>query len=870
MADKSVKVRLEALTAQYTAAMAKATASTQVFGETAAKNAKKNKASFTQLGMAGLAFGGALAFGLGAAANAAIDFESSFAGVRKTVEGTEPQLQAISDGLREMALEIPVNVNELNRIAEAAGQLGISRSGILSFTETIAKLGVTTNIVGEDAAASLARIANIMGTSEKDFERLGSTIVELGNKGASTEAEIVEMALRIAGAGKTIGLSEADVLAFGNALSSVGVRAEAGGSAISKVFIDIASAVADGGEKLDLFAEVAGVSSEKFAKAFEKDAAGAMLTFIDGLGAIDKAGGNVFGVLDKLSLSEIRTRDALLRAASAGDLFRQSVEDGSDAWRENTALQEEAQKRFDTTASKIQLAKNEINDAAISFGAILLPAIAAVMGTLGEFAHMIGDLPGPLKTVAVILTAAAAALGILGGAALILVPRIAATQLAMKQLTGSTKLFQGTAVLAAKAFNPWSIGITAVTVGLGFMIAAHAKAKQRVDDLTASIEADSGALGENTRELVANRLEEEGALEAAQRFGLELDTVVDAALGNADAIGTVYDAIAEPQRNLITSSDRVKASVIGVTQETKLAMEAAARKEVAVEGEASADETAAGAAGKHDEALAALGDTEEEVASLTDQLTDAFELLAGVQLTAREAAINYQQSLTDTFKELKSGTKTLDIHTQAGRDNASAILDSVHAAIDHGAAVAEESGSLEKGIRVTSEHIRALRDEAIKAGISKDAIDDYIRSLNLTPKQIKTLIELRGKDKAQHEIDSFIRSNSGKVIGIRFEATGLVATGGGHQTPHAGGVVGASGARRMHGGGKVRSDEELIIAQRGEHVLTARQYAALRSPSPTVAMRETGPSPVFVGVRLDRRRFTRELDHDATYSGSWD
>ena len=340
----------------------------------------------SMLATAGIAGVGVAAVGAArGAVRAGIDFEQAFTGVIKTVDGTEQQFAELERGIRDMATTIPVAATEIAGIASAAGQLGIEVPNILEFTRVMADLGVATNMSAEEAATALARMANITGMAQTDFDRLGATIVELGNNLATTESEITQMALRIAGAGTQIGLTEAQILGFAGALSSVGIEAQAGGSAISRTMIAMASAVATGSEELELFAEVAGMSASQFQQAFQEDAAGAIVTFIEGLSGISNAGENVFAMLEELGLSEIRVRDALLRASNAGDLFRDSIDRGSRAWEENIALTKEAELYYDTTANKLQILKNQASEAAIEGFEILGPAIREAAEMLGEF-----------------------------------------------------------------------------------------------------------------------------------------------------------------------------------------------------------------------------------------------------------------------------------------------------------------------------------------------------------------------------------------------------------------------------------------------------------------------------------------------------
>ena len=187
--------------------------------------------------------------GLSYVSKAAIDWEDAFAGVRKTVDATEEQFTALDISLRKMTERIPLTHREIAQIAESAGQLGIQVGNIESFTETMAMMGTATNMASEDAAIALAQMDNIMQSGQKVFDRYGSTIVHLGNNLATFEDKIVDFGLKIAGAGKIAGLTEPQVLAIAGAFASVGIEAEAGGTAVSKVLQSMTEAVATGNEK---------------------------------------------------------------------------------------------------------------------------------------------------------------------------------------------------------------------------------------------------------------------------------------------------------------------------------------------------------------------------------------------------------------------------------------------------------------------------------------------------------------------------------------------------------------------------------------------------------------------------------------------
>ena len=442
------------------------------------------KQAFAVVGAASVAMGAAVAAVAGKSIQAAARFESSFTGIRKTVEATEEQFDELAAGMRRMALEVPVNVNELNRIGEAAGQLGIKVGDIEEFTRVMAQLGVTTNLASDEAATQLARLANITGMSSGDFGRLGATVVGLGNSFATTEAEIVTFGMRIAAAGSLAGLSEADILSIGAAMSSVGVQAEAGGTAVQKVLIKMTRAAEDGGADLQGFAAAAGVSAQQFAASFRDDAAGAFTLFVEGLG---RSGIGAAKILDDLNLKDTRLAKSFLSLAGAGDVLRTAIDKGNTSWIENTALAKEAALRFGTTESQLKLVWAQVRDVGIALGGVLKPALDVAIAAFLELFQKAGSVEGGIQLLIDGFLLLFAGMGAVVRGAAILVRHFAET-------TSTSLVMTRSLVNAAKAMAEVAAAMAVGSVAQGITTAAVEKLTGVSDGLTRQIGKAQGVM----------------------------------------------------------------------------------------------------------------------------------------------------------------------------------------------------------------------------------------------------------------------------------------------------------------------------------------------------------------------------------------
>ena len=422
-------------------------------------------------------------------AQASMDFESAMTGVAKTTDLTDDELSAMSDAIKEMSTEIPATTEELAAIAESAGQLGIHKESLLDFTEIMAMLGTSTNMTADEAATSLSRLANNTGMSQEDFDRLGATIVDLGNNLATTEKEIVDMSMRIAGAGAQVGMTEAEIMSFSGALSSVGIEAEAGGSAFSTLISNMSLAVQQGGDGLEQFADVAGMSASEFAAAFEEDAAGAIIQFIQGLGNMESEGRSAIAVLDDMGLSDIRMRDALLRAAGASDVFTNALQIGSNAWDENTALVNEATKRYATTQSQLTMMQNAYKNLKVAIGDAYTPALQKAYSVGTQVLNAVSQF---VKQNPALVNAITAFVGVLG----LVVAALAAYTVGAKVAAAASAM-----LTAAIPGVNIIMGVAAAVAGVTAAIAALATAAANdavpsVDELTQAAQGMREAMDE--------------------------------------------------------------------------------------------------------------------------------------------------------------------------------------------------------------------------------------------------------------------------------------------------------------------------------------------------------------------------------------
>lgn len=419
--------------------------------------------------------------GIAAATKTAIEFEDAWTGVTKTVDGTPQQLSKIDDGLKNLAQTTSSTYQDIAHYAELAGQMGIPTDSIVGFTKTITQLGDTTNLVGEEAAQSIAKFSNVMVSQSKKtntyYSRLGSTIVDLGNKFSTTESDIMDMATRLGVAGKMVGLNSNQVLGLSTALSSLGIEAAAGGSSVSKMLKKIDLAVSTGDENLSKFAEVSGMTSQQFQKAWGEDAAGTFLKFVQGIGKSS----DVTKTLNDLGITEIKQAQSMGALAQSSDVLANALNVSKNAWNDNSAMANEAEKRYATLKSQLSQTWEAVKQAGNELGQAFTPTLTDLLKIVKKAANAFSNLDeGTQQTIAKMLLLTAATYPTAKGVSKVSGSMQGAVKFFTKAHPSLEKVADGfgdaakagelantSVVSLAKGFVLTHPAITAVTVALG-------------------------------------------------------------------------------------------------------------------------------------------------------------------------------------------------------------------------------------------------------------------------------------------------------------------------------------------------------------------------------------------------------------------
>ena len=360
---------------------------------------------------------------------AANDIDAAWRDMRKTVNGTEEEFEHLKQAALEFSSTHVTSADTILEIEAMGGQLGIQVENLEAFAHTVSNLDIATNLDSDTISQDLGKMATVMGLNVDQYDKFGDSLVRLGNNMPAMETDIMNAAMRFMGMGKVVGLSADQVLAWATAAVSTGQKAEAGGSSMIRFMSNMETAVTKGGDSLQKWASVAGMSAEDFAEKFRTDASGAMYSFIEGMGNMQKNGDSVNQMLKELGINNVRDKQLLeglaTQMANATDdtnILRDALKMSSDAFNgfatplSNGKIEKagdamrEAEKKSAGFSGELSKMKNNAMMLASAMADGAVPIIKDIGGLFQGLTSMVAGLPAEMKTAFV---------GIAGGAALL-------------------------------------------------------------------------------------------------------------------------------------------------------------------------------------------------------------------------------------------------------------------------------------------------------------------------------------------------------------------------------------------------------------------------------------------------------------------
>lgn len=694
---------------------------------------KRHKEIVNQVSLVAVGVGTAMVAGFGVAVAATMKFDKAMSNVGAVSNASGKEL----DGLRKAALQAGKDtVFSATQAAEAESELakvGISASDIMG--------GALTGSLSLAAAGQLdlKEAATLAGQSMKIFNLQGKDVGKVAD-------------VLAAGANK----SAADVHQLGEALRAGGqVAANAGMNLQSTVgvlaaFADNALIGSDAGTSLKTMMIHLANPTQKSAALMDQlgisayDTQGNFVGLSNLAGQLQSKMGNLTQAQRDQALAQIFGSDAMRGASILYKIGAKGVDEYTKAVDQQGAASTVAAKNLDNLSGDLEKLQGSIETALIQGGSSATGVLRGLTKAAGGLVDLFNGLPQPIQGTLTALTGVVGIVTAVSGAFVFGAPKVVAFRDALSEMGPRSQKF-GKALSGVGSFltGPWGLALAGAVAGLTFFAAKHQEAEARVQELTSAIEADSGVLGENTRAKVVNRLETDGLLKIAQKLGIGLDLVTNAALGNKDALAQVnakllatagpVDAfhtkvvsLADGTTILSGDQQKLQTALTNVNGDLAESVRSYQRTE-------SATGKASDSSKNFENKVAGVGTAAGKTASQMAQMNQKIERFNVDAGDATLASLDFKDKLDQMSEGIKRNHNGLtkhsgafDTNTKKGRENLRMTIDAIRQASDYSEKLQKETGSVDKANAAFKRQIAQIRGVLEKMGLSRSEINKLI------------------------------------------------------------------------------------------------------------------------------------------------
>jgi TP901 family phage tail tape measure protein len=787
------------------------------------KNVLAHRDAISTLSQTATVAGAVLVAGVGYAVKKFADFDAQMSNVNSVLHETDQNMALLRDAAMDAGRSTVYSATEAAEAIEELGKAGISTEDILS--------GGLNGALSVAAAGNLdvAKAAEIAALAMQQFGLSGDQIPHVADLLAAAagkslgSVEDLGMALQQSGlVANQFGLSMEDTTGALAAFASAGLIGSDAGTSLKTMLLMLANPSK----------ESAGLMEELGINAY--DAAGNFVGLTNLAGQLQTKMAGLTQAQRDQALAQIFGSDALRAANVLYTEGSQGIQDWTSAVDDAGYASEVAAARLDNLQGDLQGLQSALETALIETGSGANTVLRSLVQSVTDAVNAFGTLPGPVQTTLL-------AIGGIGGASLLavgglgsMIVKAAEVREAFQNLQGSSGRITGSLLrMGSMLTGPWGLAIGAGITVLGAFAAEQARSKADVDELSQTLDAQTGAVTGNTRAWVAKKLQDEGAFETAKRLGVSQSELVDAVLYGTDALAGYRAEMASWQ----AAADATDDGMLVLTEDQKEQFDAAADldnqisqlqgtySDAAVESEnmraavsegTAAADNASAATQVYAESLGVSATAAEDAKAGIDELDQALKAITDTLFGVQEAEDAVAAIVNQATEQFAENGGALTGNTEAALDNRDTIRNLISAYLDQVAAVAESTGSQEQAMATAEDLEAQFRDLARRLGLTEDQIDDYAAAFDNIPRVVNTTVtttyKTRGRMPSIKGGDIAV-ADGGYIPGF---ANGGYARG----FPVGGFVTGAGGPR---------TDEVRARLSPGEFVINARATARHRS-----------------------------------------
>ena len=379
-------------------------------GKTIAKNAFGGILATGGAKMIGMARG--IGSDLMETSQAAIDFESSMADVKKVVDFDTPQqFKEMGNDILEMTKTIPMAAQDLAQIVAAGGQSGIAREDLTGFAESAAKMGVAFDISAGQAGDMMAKWRTAFKMNQTEVVDLADKINYLGNTTAASAPLISDVVTRIGPLGEVGGVAAGEIAALGASMVGSGIQSDVAATGLKNMILALTAGESATKSQVGALNEL-GLSAEDVAQGMQDNAKETILKVLNAIRGLDK-------VKQASVLSDLFGKESLGAIApllSNLDGVQDNLNKVADSSKYAGSMEGEFSARSETTANSLQLAKNNMEAFKIAIGNGLIPAMTPMISLLTQGVKWVSGIAQEFSGAASVLGTAAVSIAIFCGA----------------------------------------------------------------------------------------------------------------------------------------------------------------------------------------------------------------------------------------------------------------------------------------------------------------------------------------------------------------------------------------------------------------------------------------------------------------------